>query len=182
MKTTRTKLEGCIIIEPKVYEDSRGFFLETFQLERYKSLAGIDLTFVQDNFSSSVKGVLRGLHYQKVKPQGKLVRVSRGRVFDVAVDIRPESKTFGEWEGVELSGENKRQIWLPPGFAHGFLVLSDEADFEYKCTDYYDPSDEGVISWKDSNLAIEWPKEVEIKVSKKDLEALTLRELNLKKI
>ena len=157
MNVVKTKLHDCVIIEPKVFGDERGFFLETFQAERYAELAGITLPFVQDNHSRSSKAVLRGLHYQKKKPQGKLVRVVRGEVYDVAVDIRQGSRTFGQWEGVILSEENKRQFWVPPGFAHGFLVLSDTADFEYKCTDYYDPSDEGSVLWNDPDLDIPWP-------------------------
>ncbi|GAB1261947.1 dTDP-4-dehydrorhamnose 3,5-epimerase [Aurantivibrio plasticivorans] len=157
MKVIDTEIDDVKIIEPKVFEDERGFFLETFQAERYKEALGIDLEFVQDNHSRSTKGVLRGLHFQKTKPQGKLVRVVRGSVFDVAVDLRPESKTFGKWVGVELSGENHRQLWVPPGFAHGFQVLSDVVDFEYKCTDYYDPCDEVCLKWNDSSLAVQWP-------------------------
>ena len=157
MKVIRTKLQDCVVIEPKVFGDERGFFLETFQASRYADLAGIVLPFVQDNHSRSSKGVLRGLHFQKTKPQGKLVRVVKGEVYDVAVDIRKGSDTFGHWEGVILSEENKKQFWVPPGFAHGFLVLSETADFEYKCTDYYDPSDEGSILWSDPDLNIPWP-------------------------
>ena len=157
MNVVKTKLHDCVIIEPKVFGDERGFFLETFQAERYAELAGITLPFVQDNHSRSSNAVLRGLHYQKTKSQGKLVRVVSGEVYDVAVDIRQGSPTFGQWEGVILSEENKRQFWVPPGFAHGFLVLSDTADFEYKCTDYYDSSDEGSILWNDPNLDIPWP-------------------------
>jgi dTDP-4-dehydrorhamnose 3,5-epimerase len=157
MNVIKTKLDDCVIIEPKVFGDERGFFLETFQAERYACLVGITLPFVQDNHSRSARGVLRGLHFQKTKPQGKLVRVVRGEVYDVAVDIRKGSATFGEWEGVILSEENKKQFWVPPGFAHGFVVLSDTADFEYKCTDYYDPSDEGSILWSDPDLNIPWP-------------------------
>ena len=157
MKVSHSKLKGCVIIEPRVFGDDRGFFLETFQAVRYEQEAGIDLPFVQDNHSRSARGVLRGLHFQKTKPQGKLVRVVRGEVYDVAVDIRKGSPTFGEWEGVTLSGDNKKQFWVPPGFAHGFVVLSDTADFEYKCTDYYDPSDEGSILWSDADLNIPWP-------------------------
>ena len=157
MKVKKTKLKDCVIIEPKVFGDERGFFLETFQSERYSDLAGITLPFVQDNHSRSSKGVLRGLHFQKTKPQGKLVRVVRGEVYDVAVDIRKGSATFGEWEGIILSEDNKKQFWVPPGFAHGFVVLSDIADFEYKCTDYYDPSDEDSILWNDPDLNITWP-------------------------
>jgi len=157
MKVSHTKLKGCVIIEPRVFGDGRGFFLETFQVARYEKDAGIDLAFVQDNHSRSAKGVLRGLHFQKTKPQGKLVRVVRGEVYDVALDIRKGSPTFGEWEGVILSEDNKKQFWVPPGFAHGFVVLSDTVDFEYKCTDYYDPSDEGSILWSDPDLDIPWP-------------------------
>ena len=170
MNVVRTKLHDCVIIEPKVFGDERGFFLETFQAERYAELAGITLPFVQDNYSRSLKAVLRGLHYQKTKLQGKLVRVVRGEVFDVAVDIRQDSPTFGQWEGVILSEKNNRQLWVPPGLAHGFLVLSDTADFEYKCTDYYDPLDEGAILWSDPDLNICWPAENPI-LSDKDANA-----------
>ena len=157
MKVRETKLKDCVIIEPEVFGDERGFFLETFQAERYTAQAGITLPFVQDNHSRSSKGVLRGLHFQKTKPQGKLVRVVKGEVYDVAVDIREGSPTFGQWEAVILSEENKIQLWVPPGFAHGFVVLSETADFEYKCTDYYDTSDEGSILWNDPELNIPWP-------------------------
>ena len=157
MKISHTKLKGCVIIEPHVFGDERGFFLETFQAVRYEQEAGIDLPFFQDNHSRSARGVLRGLHFQKTKPQGKLVRVVRGEVYDVDVDIRKGSATFGEWEGIILSEDNKKQVWVPPGFAHGFIVLSDTADFEYKCTDYYDPNDEGCILWNDPDLGIPWP-------------------------
>ena len=178
MKVVNTNIIDVKIIEPRVFGDERGFFLETFQQERYQSMLGIDFEFVQDNHSRSVKGVLRGLHFQKSKPQGKLVRVVRGRVFDVAVDIRPDSPTFGQWAGVELSEENKCQFWVPPGLAHGFLVLSDTADFEYKCTDYYDPTDEGSLIWNDVDVAIEWPQiDVEIQLSEKDKNASTLKDL-----
>ena len=156
MKVEKTKLDGVLIIKPEIFEDDRGFFLESFNKDRYKE-AGISLDFVQDNHSRSSKGVLRGLHYQKTKPQGKLVRVVKGEVFDVAVDIRENSPTFGQWEAVTLTEQNKIQFWVPPGFAHGFLVLSDTADFEYKCTDYYDPYDEGSLSWEDPYLGIKWP-------------------------
>ena len=178
MKVIRTKLQDCVVIEPKVFGDERGFFLETFQASRYADLAGIVLPFVQDNHSRSSKGVLRGLHFQKTKPQGKLVRVIEGEVYDVAVDIRKGSDTFGHWEGVILSEENKKQFWVPPGFAHGFLVLSETADFEYKCTDYYDPSDEGVILWNDKNLDIPWPIGNPI-LSDKDSRALALGDIKL---
>ena len=157
MKVRETKLKDCVIIEPDVFGDERGYFLETFQAERYAAQAGITLPFVQDNHSRSSKGVLRGLHFQKTKPQGKLVRVVKGEVYDVAIDIRKGSPTFGQWEAVFLSEENKTQFWVPPGFAHGFVVLSQTADFVYKCTDYYDPSDEGCVLWNDPDLNIEWP-------------------------
>jgi dTDP-4-dehydrorhamnose 3,5-epimerase len=153
----KTSLNDCIIIEPKVFSDERGFFLETFHTSRYADLAEIFLPFVQDNHSRSSKDVLRGLHFQKTKPQGKLVRVVGGAVYDVAVDIRRDSSTYGQWEGVILSEQNKKQFWVPPGFAHGFVVLTDVADFEYKCTSYYDPSDEGGILWSDPDLGIKWP-------------------------
>ena len=165
-----------MIIEPKVFGDDRGFFLETFQAERYSHLAGIKLPFVQDNYSHSSRGVLRGLHFQKTKPQGKLVRVVRGEVYDVALDLRKGSPTFGQWEGLILSEENKRQFWLPPGFAHGFLVLSEMADFEYKCTDYYDPTDEGSVLWNDPDLDIPWPV-VDPILSNKDASAEKLADL-----
>ena len=176
MNVIKTKLDGCVIIEPKVFGDERGFFLETFQAERYISEAGITLPFVQDNHSRSSKNVLRGLHFQKTKSQGKLVRVVRGQVYDVAVDTRKGSPTYGQWEGLILSEENKTQLWVPPGFAHGFVVLSDTADFEYKCTDYYDPSDEGSISWNDSDLDIPWPIDNPI-LSNKDARADRLADL-----
>ena len=177
MNVIKTSIEGALIIEPKVFGDERGFFLETFQAERYKELAGIDLPFVQDNHSRSGKNVLRGLHFQKTKPQGKLVRVVRGEVFDVAVDIRQDSPTYGLWAGVLLSEENKRQFWVPPGLAHGFVVLSEVADFEYKCTDYYDPSDEGCLMWNDPTVDIEWPEGIEPILSAKDQAGNTLGEL-----
>jgi len=178
MKVIKTNLEGCVVIEPKVFGDDRGFFLETFQSERYANLAGITLPFVQDNHSRSTYGVLRGLHFQKTKPQGKLVRVVKGKVYDVAVDLRRGSDTFGQWEAVVLSEENKRQFWVPPGFAHGFLVLSDIADFEYKCSDYYDPLDEGSILWNDPKLDISWPIEKPL-LSDKDNRAPLLNDLNV---
>ena len=178
MKVIHSKLKGCVIIEPQVFGDERGFFLETFQAVRYEKEAGIDLPFVQDNHSRSARGVLRGLHFQKTKPQGKLVRVVRGEVYDVTVDIRKGSATFGEWEGVILSEDNKKQFWVPPGFAHGFVVLSDTADFEYKCTDYYDPSDEGSILQSDPDLDIPWPIANPV-LSTKDQSAKGLVDLRL---
>lgn len=176
MNVIKTKLKDCVIIEPKVYGDERGFFLETFQADRYADLASITLPFVQDNHSRSSKGVLRGLHFQKTKPQGKLVRVVRGEVYDVAVDIRQGSPTYGQWEAVILSEENKTQFWVPPGFAHGFVVLSETADFEYKCTDYYNPSDEGSLLWNDPDLNIPWPID-NPKLSEKDANAPLLADL-----
>lgn len=167
MQVIPTKLAGVLIIEPKVFGDHRGFFKETFNAQRYQELAGIDLTFVQDNHSRSRKGVLRGLHFQKTKPQGKLVSVTRGAVYDVAADINPESPTYGQYVGVELSEDNHRQLWVPPGYAHGFVVISDEVDFVYKCTDYYDPSDEGGIAWDCPLLNIDWPIS-DVQLSDKD--------------
>ena len=178
MNVTETKLAGVLIIEPKVFGDSRGFFKETFQAERYRE-AGIEYTFVQDNYSRSQKGVLRGLHFQITKPQGKLVSCPKGAVFDVAVDIDPESTTYGQYVGVELTEENHKQLWMPPGYAHGFCVLSETADFQYKCTDYYDPSDEGGVIWNDPDVAIEWPID-NPSLSSKDALLPTLAELNAK--
>ena len=172
MKVRASKLTDCYIIEPKIFADARGFFLETFQKSRYDELVGIKLQFVQDNHSHSTKGTLRGLHYQKTKPQGKLVRVVRGEVFDVAVDIRRDSKTFGEWESVILSDKNKKQFWIPPGFAHGFL------DFEYKCTEYYDYSDQFSIRWDDAGLSIPWPIENPI-LSEMDANAPNFKDILL---
>ena len=156
MNVIQTKIKDLLIIEPEVFGDERGFFYETFQSERYKSV-GINTDFVQDNRSRSSKGVLRGLHFQKIKPQGKLVTVIDGEVFDVAVDLRPDSDTFGKHESIILTGENKLQFYVPPGFAHGFCVLSETADFQYKCTDYYDPLDESGLLWNDPSLQIKWP-------------------------
>jgi dTDP-4-dehydrorhamnose 3,5-epimerase len=178
MKVIETNIRGCVIIEPTVFGDERGFFLETFHAARYAESAGINLPFVQDNHSRSSKRVLRGLHFQKTKPQGKLVRVVRGEIYDVAVDIRANSKTFGKWEAVILSEQNKLQFWVPPGFAHGFVVLSDIADFEYKCTDFYDSTDEGSILWSDPDLGIQWPVQNPI-VSAKDAVAKQLADLDL---
>lgn len=157
MNVIDTEVIGVKLVEPKVFGDDRGFFLETFQQNRYKEMLEIDLDFVQDNHSRSSKNVLRGLHFQTSKPQGKLVRVVRGEVFDVVVDIRPESATFGKWVGVYLSEDNKNQLWVPPGLAHGFVVISDFADFEYKCTDYYDPRNEGCLIWNDPEVGVKWP-------------------------
>ena len=178
MKVIDTRLPGVLIIEPEVFRDERGTFLETFQAERYREEAGIDMNFVQDNHSRSSRGVLRGLHAQKRHPQGKLVRVSRGEVFDVAVDINPASETYGQWVGVTLSCENHRQVWIPPGFAHGFLVLSDTADFEYKCTEYYRSEDEIGIIWNDPEISIDWPIDSPI-VSGRDSALPRLSELRM---
>jgi dTDP-4-dehydrorhamnose 3,5-epimerase len=145
-----------LLVEPKVFGDARGFFLESFNARSFRELAGLELQFVQDNHSRSGRGVLRGLHYQLRQPQGKLVRVTHGRVWDVAVDLRRSSPTFGGWVGAELSGENFHQLWIPPGFAHGFVVLSDSADFLYKTTDYYAPQDEHCVAWDDPAIGIDW--------------------------
>lgn len=159
MQVTKTDIEGVLILEPKVFGDARGFFMESFNQQRFDDAVGPGFGFVQDNHSRSSKGVLRGLHYQlPPKAQGKLVRVTQGAVFDVAVDIRRGSPTFGKWVGVELTGENHRQLWLPPGMAHGFVVTSDSADFLYKTTDYYAPAAEACIRWDDETLAIAWPE------------------------
>ncbi|MFQ0972093.1 dTDP-4-dehydrorhamnose 3,5-epimerase [Gilliamella sp. ESL0232] len=157
MEVISTNIADVKIIKPKVFGDERGFFLETFEQKRYQEMLGIELNFVQDNHSRSQKDVLRGLHFQKENPQGKLVRVVRGEVFDVAVDIRKYSPTYGKWVGVTLTEENKTQLWIPPGLAHGFAVLSDIADFEYKCTNYYDPKSEGCLLWNDPTVNISWP-------------------------
>ncbi|MBB1488213.1 dTDP-4-dehydrorhamnose 3,5-epimerase [Oceanospirillum sediminis] len=176
MNVIQTRLPGVVIIEPRVFGDHRGFFLESFSAERYKQDAGIELDFVQDNHSRSVKGVLRGLHFQKNHPQGKLVSVSRGAVLDVAVDINPESATFGEHVAVELSDDNHRQLYIPPGYAHGFCVLSDTVDFSYKCTDYYYPEDEAGLAWNCPEVGIEWPVETPA-LSEKDQHYPGLSEL-----
>ena len=162
-----TKLKGVYIIDVKTYGDNRGYFMETYKESDFKA-AGLDYNFVQDNQSSSRKGVLRGLHFQKTHPQAKLVRVLKGEVFDVAVDLRKNSETYGQWVGVVLSEENKRQFMIPRGFAHGFLVLSDYAEFVYKCDDVYHPEDEGGIMWNDPAIGIEWPDAGEIILSEKD--------------
>lgn len=172
-----TKIKGVFIIEPTVFGDERGYFMETYNYNEFKE-AGLDMTFVQDNESKSKKGVLRGLHFQTRNSQGKLVRVIEGEVFDVAVDLRNGSETFGQWVGVTLNTENKRQFYIPEGFAHGFVVLSDEAKFVYKCTNFYDPSSEGGIFWNDPDIGIEWPitADMQILLSEKDRKQPTLRE------
>ncbi|UUE11196.1 dTDP-4-dehydrorhamnose 3,5-epimerase [Dickeya zeae] len=176
MQVRDTAIQGVKVIEPKVFGDARGFFLETFEKKRYQEMLNIDLDFVQDNHSRSARGVLRGLHFQTVNPQGKLVRVVRGAVFDVVVDIRPDSPTFGRWDGVTLSEENKTQFWIPPGLAHGFVVLSELADFEYKCTDYYNPAHEGCLLWNDPDIGIDWPIASPL-LSEKDEKGKTFKEL-----
>ena len=169
IKVTRCEIEGLCVVEPSVFGDDRGYFMETYNYNDFKA-EGLDMVFVQDNQSMSVKGVLRGLHYQKQFPQGKLVRVVSGKVFDVAVDLRTGSETYGKWFGVELSGENKKMFYIPEGFAHGFVVLSDEAVFAYKCTDFDHPGDEGGILWSDPEIGVEWPIEPDAKliISEKD--------------
>lgn len=157
MQTIATPLDGVLIFEPKVFGDQRGFFFESFNARHFEELTGVRTGFVQDNHSRSAKGVLRGLHYQIRQPQGKLVRVVAGEVFDVAVDLRRSSTTFGKWFGHRLSADNKLQLWIPAGFAHGFLVLSDSADFLYKTTDYWAPEFERCIAWNDPDLGIDWP-------------------------
>ena len=157
MNVIATPLEGLLVLEPRVFGDDRGFFYESYNARRFAELTGVTAEFVQDNHSRSAKGVLRGLHYQIQQPQGKLVRASAGAVFDVAVDIRKSSPTFGQWFGIELSAENKRQMWIPPGFAHGFEVISDSAEFLYKTTDYWAPEHERAILWNDPAISIQWP-------------------------
>lgn len=175
MKVIKTKIKDLVIVEPKVFGDERGFFYELFQAERYDRV-GIEAKFVQDNRSRSSKGVLRGLHFQKTKPQGKLVTVTEGEVYDVAVDLRPNSVTFGQYESIILSGKNRLQFYVPPGFAHGFCVLSDIADFQYKCTDYYDPADESGLLWNDPTLQIPWPLNAPL-LSDKDMALPTFSEI-----
>lgn len=177
MKIIDTKIPDIKIIEPKVFGDERGFFMETWNQKQFEKLVtGKPTTFVQDNHSKSKKGILRGLHYQTENTQGKLVRVVSGEVFDVAVDIRKSSPSFGQWVGVYLSADNKRQLWIPEGFAHGFYVTSDEAEFVYKCTDYYNPIKEYSLLWNDKTVGVEWPLELEPILSGKDNSAKTLLE------
>lgn len=168
MKATPLAIPDVILLEPKVFGDDRGFFFESFNHRRFEEAVGKSVTFVQDNHSRSVKNVLRGLHYQIQQPQGKLVRVVQGEVFDVAVDLRRSSATFGQWVGAHLSAENKHQLWVPEGFAHGFVVLSETAEFLYKTTDYYAPEHERCILWSDLQLGIVWPKYIEPILSPKD--------------
>lgn len=176
MNVIRTAIPDVLILEPRVFGDARGFFLESFNERVFREATGVDLPFVQDNHSRSGRGVLRGLHYQLQQAQGKLVRVVRGTVFDVAVDVRRSSPTFGKWVGCELSEDNHRQFWVPPGFAHGFVVLSETADFLYKATDYYAPEHERCIAWDDPSVGVRWPEGIEPKLSEKDKRGLALGE------
>ena len=179
MKATPLAIPDVVLIEPKVFGDARGFFFESFNQKAFDEATGTHFQFVQDNHSRSGRGVLRGLHYQVQQPQGKLVRVVRGAVWDVAVDIRKGSPTFGRWVGAELSEDNQRQLWVPPGFAHGFVVLSESADFLYKTTDYYAPQHERCIAWNDAQLAIAWPYAGEPVLSAKDQAGKPLAEAEL---
>jgi dTDP-4-dehydrorhamnose 3,5-epimerase len=176
MNVLKTAIDGVLIIEPKKFGDARGYFLESFSQKRYEE-AGIKGPFVQDNLSFSRRGVLRGLHFQDPNPQGKLVSAPLGEVFDVAVDIRKNSSTFGRWVGVMLSAENGRQLWVPPGLAHGFLVVSETALFSYKCTDYYSPTSEHCLLWNDPDIGIEWPFTEGVELSQKDLQGVSFRSL-----
>lgn len=178
MRFERLEINDIVMVEPRVHGDARGFFLESWQ-ERNFAKAGIDARFVQDNHSHSIRNTLRGLHYQLLRPQGKLVRVVHGEVFDVAVDVRRQSPTFGKWSGMVLSAENHRALWIPPGFAHGFLVLSESADLLYKVTDYYNPGDEVCLRWNDSQIGIDWPLPAgdEPLLSQKDAEGGLLAEM-----
>jgi len=176
MKVTESGIKGVFIIEPDVYEDDRGFFMETFHNERYRKLLGINLDFVQDNISRSSKNVLRGMHFQKNYPQGKIVSASRGEILDVVVDLRKDSPTYGTWESFRLSEKNKLQVWIPPRFAHGFLVMSDSADIDYKCTEYYHPEDELCLMWNDPEVAIDWTINDPI-LTEKDKKGLSLKDL-----
>jgi dTDP-4-dehydrorhamnose 3,5-epimerase len=179
MKVVATKIPELLIIEPEVFGDDRGFFFESFNKKRFLDATGLDVDFVQDNHSRSTRGVLRGLHYQIKQAQGKLVRVTDGEVLDVAVDLRQSSPTFGQWESILLTSENKRQFWVPPGFAHGFIVLSETADFLYKTTDYYSPEHERCIRWDDKVLAIDWQYDGTPVVSDKDGDGAAFKEADL---
>ena len=180
MIVTPTAISDVLLIEPKVFGDERGFFFESFNARAFEQATGLDVTFVQDNHSKSAKNVLRGLHYQMPpKAQGKLVRVVQGEVFDVAVNLRRGSKTFGRWVGQTLSAQNKQQLWIPPGFAHGFLTLSESAEFLYKTTDYYSPEHERSLLWCDPELEIHWPIDVEPTLAAKDAAALTLSQIDV---
>jgi dTDP-4-dehydrorhamnose 3,5-epimerase len=174
MKVIPTAIPDVLVIEPKIFGDARGFFYESFNQKAFNEATGLNVNFVQDNHSRSTKGVLRGLHYQIEQPQGKLVRVVRGAVFDVAVDIRKGSATFGQWVGIELSEDNHKQLWIPAGFAHGFLVTSDSAEFLYKTTDYYAPEYERCIAWNDPSVGIQWPQDAAPQLSSKDIQGQAL--------
>ena len=176
MNVIKTDIPDVMILEPKVFGDERGFFMESFNAEAFAKATGVTTPFVQDNHSRSAKGVLRGLHYQLQQAQGKLLRVVRGTIFDVAVDIRKSSPTFGKWVGAELTADNNRQLWVPPGFAHGFVVLSESADVLYKTTDYYAPASERCISWDDPEIAIAWPEGIAPILSAKDQAGKQLRD------
>ena len=176
MEIQKTGLIDCIVLNPKIFEDERGFFMELFQDLKYSKYLNSKFNFVQDNYSHSSRGVLRGLHFQKTKPQGKLIQVIQGEVFDVAVDLRKNSVSFGKWHSEILNDQNKKQFWIPPGFAHGFITISETADFVYKCSDYYDADDEGCIAWNDPNLNISWPIKQPI-LSRKDKDAPFFNEI-----
>jgi dTDP-4-dehydrorhamnose 3,5-epimerase len=178
MNIIETQLEDCLLIEPKVFEDERGFFLESFNLKKYENVLGSGTIFVQDNHSKSSRGVLRGLHLQRNKPQGKLVRVIKGEILDVVVDLRKSSSSYCRWQSFRISSKNKHQLWVPPGFAHGFVVLSEISEVEYKVTDYYDPSDEISLLWNDVDLKIDWLIKNPI-LSDKDRNASTFQKLDL---
>lgn len=175
MKVIRTAIPDVLILEPRIFGDSRGFFFESHNDKRFREETGIEVRFVQDNHSRSARGVLRGLHYQIEQPQGKLLRVTRGSIYDVAVDIRRSSPTFGKWVGVELTEENNRQMWVPVGFAHGFLVTGETADVLYKTTDYYSPDHERCIAWNDADLGVDWPKGLAPSLSAKDAQGLPFK-------
>lgn len=181
MQVIASKLHDVKIIQPNTFQDERGYFLETFSIRHYKKILGDNIFFVQDNFSHSNKNVLRGLHFQKNYPQGKIIHVIHGEIFDVIVDIRPNSPTYGQWESFILSGQNKTQIWIPPNMAHGFLVLSEHADVSYKCTDYYHPNDECCLIWNDPTININWPRSSQIILSDKDKKGALFSELFPKK-
>ena len=176
MKVKKTKLKDCFIIENQIHKDERGCFIEIYHKKKFEELLGSQINFVQDNFSLSSKGVLRGMHFQKNFPQGQLIRVLKGKVFDVVVDLRKNSETFGSYFCTELSDENQLQLWIPKGFAHGFLTLSDKAYFEYKCTDFYKKDDENTIHWKDPDLNIPWPSGIKIITSEKDENGKSFKE------
>jgi dTDP-4-dehydrorhamnose 3,5-epimerase len=179
MKVVQTAIPDVLILEPRVFGDERGFFLESWNAREFDNAVGVKVRFVQDNHSRSRRGVLRGLHYQVKQPQGKLVRIAKGRVFDAVVDLRKSSATFGQWVGTELSEDNHRQFWIPPGFAHGFLVLSESADFIYKATDYYAPEHERCLIWNDPAVGINWPVNMEPILSAKDRAGLPLRDVEV---